>query len=140
MLTFLENCVIDNHIADATINSMEIKREHMPQIKADNVQKFKDLLDAHHIEHKAETVPSEDINFAQCNFHKDKIESMIKSKENLNKNGKIFVSSANCVIDDNHRVICAQILKEPIEAIRVNATVKEIILMLKSADFIEYQE
>jgi GGDEF domain-containing protein len=108
--------------------SLGIPRAEMPQIKAENRGAMTNFLNARGISHEQVEVPSNELKPTQLEFSQRKIE-----KAKLFKGGdrSILISSDNHVLDGHHQWMAKLSKGEPIDAIRLNAPIAELIDVVK---------
>jgi GGDEF domain-containing protein len=108
--------------------SLGIPRAEMPQIKAENRGAMTNFLNARGISHEQVEVPSNELKPTQLEFSQRKIE-----KAKLFKGGdrSILISADNHVLDGHHQWMAKLSKGEPIDAIRLNAPIAELIDVVK---------
>jgi GGDEF domain-containing protein len=112
----------------AESGSLGIPRAEMPQIKAENRGAMTNFLNARGISHEQVEVPSNELKPTQLEFSQRKIE-----KAKLFKGGdrSILISADNHVLDGHHQWMAKLSKGEPIDAIRLNAPISELIDVVK---------
>lgn len=130
---------INHFIGRAKLNSRNIPRSDMPQITKENTPEFYDFLKSHKIYFRKKRVHSTDIGFAQGEFHKDKIEHLVKDMSVVGDR-VIFVSRDMVVLDGNHRILANQVNNDMVNVLVIDLPIVPLIALLKTWNKTEYRK
>jgi len=134
-----ESGSIDELMLSAKRSSKNISRLNMPQLTEKNTKNILAFLDENGVKYKKETVDSLKLKFAQANFHKDKIEALVKNIDKV-KNKIVYITKDNYVLDGNHRIISLQYLKKSAIVMRIDMDFDKLIKLFKDFKQVEYKE
>lgn len=135
----IENKEIEKVIADASKRSLSVPRSEMPQLTNDNRDKIMQFFKDNGIKTKSERVDPDSLKFAQANFHKEKVQKLIKDFAPV-KDRTIYVTKDSYVLDGNHRVLALSLKKLKANVLRIDMNFKDLVKILKPLDFIEFRE
>lgn len=113
---------------DPQSGTLGIPRAEMPQIKAEHRGAMMGFLKARGIDGQQETIPSAAIKPTQAEF------SPAKVKKALDREGgsrSIIVSADGYVVDGHHQWLAAREKGEPIQAIRLDQNIGDVLAALK---------
>lgn len=108
--------------------TLGIPRAEMPQIKAEHRGAMMGFLKARGIDGQQETIPSAAIKPAQAEFSPAKVK---KAMDREGGNRSIIVSADGHVVDGHHQWLAAREKGEPIQAIRLDQNIREVLDALK---------
>ena len=112
----------------AESGTLNIPRDDMPQIKAENRGAMVNFLGARNIASEEETVPSASLKPTQAEFSKQKV---LKAKNYKGGDRAILVSADSHVVDGHHQWLASRDKGENIRIIRLDAPIREIIELVK---------
>ena len=108
--------------------TLGIPRTEMPQIKAEHRGAMIGFLKARGIDGQQETIPSAAIKPTQAEFSPAKVK---KAMDREGGNRSIIVSADGHVVDGHHQWLAAREKGEPIQAIRLDQNIREVLDALK---------
>ena len=109
--------------------TLGIPRAEMPQIKAEHRGAMVNFMNARGVSHQAETGVSPDtLQPTQAEFSPEKVQ---KAADFKGGDRSILVSSDNRVLDGHHQWLAAKQAGKPINVIRLNAPVSDLIPLAK---------
>lgn len=108
--------------------TLGISREKMPQIKSEHRGAMVNFLNAREISHEQDTVKSSSLKPTQKQFSLNKVK---KAKNFEGGNRSILVSSDNFILDGHHQWMSRLENDEPIDVIRLNAPIADLIKTVK---------
>lgn len=114
----------DWHPFPAEMRSLGVPRAQMPQIRAEHRGAMVNFLNARGISHEQVEVPAESLRPTQREFSVPKVE---KALEYQGGNRSILISSDNYVLDGHHQWMAAALNGQPVQAIRLNAPIKQLV-------------
>jgi hypothetical protein len=113
--------------ADET-GTKKVPRAEMPQIKAEHRGALTQFMKGRGITHEQQTVPATELKPTQAEFSPGKVK---KAMEFDGGNRSILVSSDGYVLDGHHQWLAAREKGEPVEVIRLDAPIDELIPLAK---------
>lgn len=108
--------------------TLGIPRAEMPQIKAEHRGAMMGFLKARGIDGQQETIPSAAIKPTQAEFSPAKVKQAIDYQGGSRS---IIVSADGYVVDGHHQWLAAREKGEPIQAIRLDQNIREVLDALK---------
>lgn len=108
--------------------TLGIPRDEMPQIKAEHRGAMVNFLNARDITHEQETVPASSLKPTQQEFSLSKVQ---KARDFEGGNRSILISSDNHVLDGHHQWLSKLEGDQPIDVIRLNAPIADLIATVK---------
>ena len=117
--------------------SLGIPREDMPQIFSGNVEDFKKFLDSQHIIHHQGMSSAHTLKTAQGEFNVEKVKNLMGLKDQLKK--LIMITKDDYVLDGNHRVAAALVIKQPINYLKIEMNFKDLLAKIQEYDKVDYK-
>jgi hypothetical protein len=116
--------IADWHPFPPESRTLGVPRAQMPQIKAEHRGAMVNFLNARGIAHEQVTIDANDLKPTQREFSASKVDKAINYEGG---NRSILISSDNYVLDGHHQWMAAAVKGEPVQAIRLNAPIKELV-------------
>lgn len=113
---------------DPQSGTLGIPRAEMPQIKAEHRGAMVNFLKARGIDGQQETIPATAIKPTQAEFSPAKVK---KAMDRQGGNRSIIVSADGYVVDGHHQWLAAREKGEPIQAIRLDQNIGDVLAALK---------
>lgn len=102
-----------------------IPRANMPQIKGEHRGALIQFLQGRGISHKTKDVPAKSLKPTQAEFSTKKAEKWSKVREGSDRS--VLVSSDGHILDGHHQWVAALAANEPIQAIVLDAPIRELM-------------
>ncbi len=114
-----------------------IPRSEMPQIKAENRGAMVNFMKARDIDSEKDEVPAQSLKPTQQEFSPAKVK---KAMEFEGGNRSILVSNDGYVLDGHHQWLAAREKGEPVNVIRLNAPIEQLVPLAKEMPSTETQD
>ena len=126
--------MVDIAIPDVTLN---ISREHLPQIKGDFLPLFLDHLKCSGIQYNKKMMNPKTLKATQGEFNIGKIRKLIKSS---NDTHSIIVSNDDYILDGHHRWLADLNTSEKTKTIVVDLPILDLIAAAKEFEGVTYKD
>ena len=125
------------------IDSLNIPRSEMPQIKSTDMDDFREWLRSQGVESVEEPVPVVELNAIQSEINIDKVHGMLQAKtvEELAYSKPVLVTSDDYLIDGHHRwfALTVESDENEISTIRVQLPVQELLKLAHDYPRVSYK-